>query len=323
LRAQVAAQEEAIAAAARIFLDAQRSVAEREQAVAAVPAFLRPDQVAAAFALARNPGVPPRLRAIAVLRTASALANDTGFISLVISLVDARPTAPELRRAALSVLEDFTSGMMVRHVRHDDFVAVLRRLARDPDQAIRTRAIAIAAAHADAEIQGLLLQGLRSPAQALVSRTDAIRFLALAPNDSVYPVVQAVLGAEQDPGVRTEAVRLLGAYVPSRPLLARILANPGEPVAIRLAAMGALHAGDPQSFPEVVRPIVEDETASDTLRTFGIQAVQLRRRAAHADTVALGGDSFDRAMIRLARESRSAVVRRAAESYIRSRGLRP
>lgn len=323
LRVQVAAREAEIAAAAAVFLDKQRPEAERAAAVARITAFVRPDDIRRAFALARDQEEPPQLRAFALPRVQHALAGDTGFAGAVLALVVSATTPGPIRDAAMEVLETLMFGSAARHARHDDFVAVLRLVTQDPDSNLRARAFALLVADGDEQTRRQLLESLRQPELVPLPPASIVRLLGLTLTDSVYPVLHAVLIQPPDAATRVEAIRLLGGYVPSRLLLTRYLQDAQEPDVVRLAAMATLHANAPGEFPGLALPVILDEQASDSLRLYGIQATRLRRRTLGADSLAAfpTGDSFDQAMLRLATESRSTAVRAAAASYLRARGV--
>jgi hypothetical protein len=223
----------------------------------------------------------------------------------------------------MGVVETLMFGSAVSHAKHEDFLVVLRQVAQDPDSGLRARALALLAAEGDEPTRRRLLESLGHPDQAPLPPARIVQLLGLVLTDSVYPVLNALLLRSPDEATRLETIRLLGAYPPSRPLLVRYLQDGREPDAVRLTAMAALHAGVPQEFPRLALPVILDEGASDTLRTYGILATSLRRRALRVDSVTVAGavDSFDKAIHQLATESRSPAVRAAAAQYLQARGL--
>jgi hypothetical protein len=145
-----------------------------------------------------------------------------------------------------------------------------------------------------------------------------VELLGLNLSDSTLLVLHQVMIEPPDTAARIAAIRFLGGYAPSRVLLVGYLQDRRETEPVRMAAMGALHAGAPGEFPGYALPIVEDEAASDMLRVYAIRAVQYRRPRARAGE---GGDAFDQAVARLATGARSDTVRRAAADYKSRRGI--
>jgi hypothetical protein len=271
--------------------------------------------VTAAAQVARDPREAPHLRTLAHTRIRHAVWRDSALALEAAGWVRSRETPRELRLAALGTLESLLFSF-APHTFHDALMDALRAASGDPDAEIRRRTFSVLAAQGDAEARTRLRAGLRSPTAAPLPPRESVRLLGLRLDRESLPVLHAVMLAPPDPATRLEAVRLLGGYAPSRQALLGILHDRREGVEVRLAAMGALQANAPDSFPAWAVPVVEDEGADDRLRLYAIQAVGYRRPL----TLRLAPDAFDAAVRRLSAGSGSAAVRRAAGEYVRRRG---
>jgi hypothetical protein len=317
LRRVVASRQQEAARAAEVFLDRGRSTSERLRAADAAEAFLAPEHSAGAAAVARDEREDPQVRARALLGIVHTLGEDPALIAEVSTWVASPRTPPVLREAAMQAAEI----LMFSPAPHSDAppVEALRALLADPDPGLRRRAFAVLAGHDDEQARGRLLEGLRGPAaRAPLPPATAVELLGIALNAASLPVLHQVMVEPPDTATRIAAIRILGSHAPSRPFLVRYLQDRREGEAVRLAAMGALHACAPREFPEYALPVVEDETAGDALRVYAIHAVQYRRPPAR------GGqpeDAFDAAVRRLATASSSAAVRGAATDYVRARRI--
>lgn len=331
LRAEIAEQQQRMRDAAAVFLDRTRSVEERASAARRVPAFGDPEQVAAAAAVVLDPAETPQIRTLALSRIEHAVDRHPELVTGVLRLA-ATPTTPlELRRAAARVVAglSFSSFSMVR--RSEELLPALRSMTSDPELDLRLTAFGILATAGDDFAQQRLLECVRSPATAPLPVRDCIRLLGLQRHGDASPLLHQLLLQPPDEATRLQVIRLLGGYAESRPALLELLRDPGRSEEVRLAVLGALYANDLAAFADAALPLVQDESAGDALRVYGIQAVRQRRGAllhiGRKDAVA----AFDRAVAELARTSRSGeervqasrsgAVREAALAYLRAAGI--
>lgn len=315
---EVAAHQEALAQAAAVFLDTSRSLEERAAAAQRVDLFLRPDQIAAAVRVARNPSEAPRLRALALARIPQAVAKDDALFTDLLRWVASPETPAELHRAAVDVADALAFSSLAAHARRGELLDAFRALTRDPEPDLRRRAFARLSAEGDDFAQRQLLEGLKSPSRAPLPAADAVNLLGLRLPADAYPVLRELLFHPPDEATRLEVIRHLGGHPPSRPDLIRILQNPEESAQARQAALGALHANVPESLPEIVLPVLQDDRAADELRVFAIQAVRWRRASRSLQLQGIA--AFDAAVRDLARGARSEAVRRAAAEYLQATG---
>jgi hypothetical protein len=316
LQAELSAHAEATARAAAVLLDRSKSLEERTTAGKRVEAIFRADQVAAAIQLARDSSQHPRLRALALSKVMHAIPGDDALVTDVLKWISSRETPPVLRFTAVEVAEGLMFSSLAAHARRGEFLEAFRSLLRDPesDPELRRRAFALLSAEGDDLAQRLLIEALKSPKGAAVPPAEAVRLLGLRLPADAYPVLAEILRNPPDPATRLEVIRHLGGYPPSRPDLVRILQDPKEAPAARLAALGALHANVPESLPEIVLPIIRDEQAGDELRVQALQNIRWRRTSSKLRLH--GIPAFDAAVREISTASRSEAVRRVAREYL-------
>jgi hypothetical protein len=317
LRLLITARQEEAARAAEVFLDRRRPIDERLRAASVAEAFLAPQHRAAAAAVARDEREDPRVRARALLGVLHAIGHEDGLIADAAAWLASPRTPPVLREAAMQVTEVLLFSFSPPS--NSATVEALRAVLTDPDSVLRGRAFAALASHDDEAVRTRLLEGLRGRGGAApLPPWRAVELLGVSLNEVSLPVLHQTLIEPPDAATRIAAIRLLGGYAPSRPFLVRYLQDPRETGVVRMAAMGALHAGAPREFSEYALPVVEDEAADEALRIYAIRAVQYRRPRARAGQAL---DAFDAAVRRLATAARSEAVRAAAADFVIRRGI--
>jgi hypothetical protein len=317
LQARIRAHAEAISRAARIFLDRTRPEAERLAAVRDTEEFVSAEDVAAATSVFLDAGQSAAIRATALAMIEHAVDRNQDVVTEVLRLATSRDTPRPLRTIAVKVLTDLSFSSLTMQQRSADLLPALRTLTQDPDRELRFTAFSILAANGDDFAQQRLIECVRNPATAPLSRAECIRLLGLQLHGDAYPVLYDVLLRDREETTRIEAIRFLGGYAEARPKLLELLRDREQPEPVRMAVLGALHAADPETFPAIAIDIVRDETASDAMRIYGIQAVRQRRRSVMERYKNAAIAPFDEAVAQLARSSKSADVRKAAEAYLR------
>jgi len=321
LRAAVAERQRAMAAAAAVFLDKTRSAETRAAAARSVPAFVDPQQVAAAGNVVLDANEPPELRALALSRIEHAVDQNPALITAVLQLAGTPSTPQPLRKEAVRVLADLSFSSVSMRSRSEEFRPTLRKMTSDPDVDVRRTAFSILAAHADDFAQQRLIECVRTPAAPPLPVDECVLLLGLQLHGDALPAIHQVLLHPPDEASRISAIRLLGGFPESRPQLLAILRDASQSDSARLAVLGTLLANTPEEFPALALPLVRDESASDALRVYAIQAVRQRRSALLQLQKGAAIAPFDQAMIELAASSKSELVRKAAQDYLRAAGL--
>lgn len=250
------------------FRDASKSATARRRALTAAARIEAAEDVAAARTLVAEKGADASLRAAAI----EALGPDdqTLMAQLVDTIRDVTEPLP-VRRAALLTLQR-ASFMVVQFAPiRPSYLAAVRSIIRDPDEALRTRALEILAAEHDGEAQRALLDGLRNPAQALVPPVTALQLLSYDIHAEHYPIVRSLIASTSDPAVKVAALRILAADAGSRDQFAKLLRDKNESPEVRQVSASALQTVDRKAFRAEARKIIlddqEDQHVSATLMT--------------------------------------------------------
>jgi hypothetical protein len=227
------------------------------------------------------------------------------------------PTTPlRLRDAALEAIETLMVSSSTRHRRMEEILDVLRQIAVEEEElSIRRRALGILASEGDETARRLLLDEIRQRAAAALPVAELITLLGRRLDAESYPVLHGVMIDPPDQAARIEAIRLLGGYAESQPVIVQFYQDPSEPARVRYVAMSSLFANLPDRFPEYSIPVLLDERAGDDLRTFAIDAVRMRRTA-RPGPEARSPDRFDEVVSHLFESSRSPADRESARTYV-------
>lgn len=316
IRAQLDAHRANVAESATVFFDRSLSDVKREQAVEDITVFLDVDDVQNAIRTARDSDESARIRVLALTRIQPHLDKEAAFIEDLFSWLADPSTPAKLRRSVADVLNGVMFSSFTMHAKHTEYLTVLGDLLRDSDEDLRRLAFSTLIVYGDDKAEQLLLQGLESPEQALLSPVESIRILGLNLEGDAFPVLHQVLLNPPDDDSRLEAVRLLGSYKLSRNTILDIVDDSDESVGIRLAALQTLSANAPDQFASYTMKLVADEDAAESLRTYAIQSEFQRRLAQRQQIKALEQptDNFDAQILQL-RESDSDAVRELAVEY--------
>jgi hypothetical protein len=116
----------------------------------------------------------------------------TAFKTAVALLKDtAEPSA--VRLAALQALQTAAFGVVAFEPCQADYVEALRSLMDDPDAEVRQRVLGSLTRKEDAVAQQRLIDGLRSPDQALVPAEKALQLLSADVHTEAYDVAREIL----------------------------------------------------------------------------------------------------------------------------------
>jgi len=280
---------------------------------AALPASLRePDDIAKGVAIVRNPDEDPGIRESVLGRLSIAAGKSHELIDLVLNILTNRADPPGLRLTALRVLQElsFSSGLF--QTRRADYLAALREVVSDADAGLREPALEILALKKDEYAQRILLNGLRTPSEAIVPPEKAIQMLGYDVHAEHYPILRELLANPPNAAAKEEAVRALAGDPGSQQLLTDVLVDKAESLEVRKLSALALGALAPEAFAPHAKRIVADDDDEDDLR-----ATVLTSLTSSGDQKALRDDAeFQQHVERLKARSSSGAAGRAAASFL-------
>jgi hypothetical protein len=194
-----------------------------------------------------------------------------------------------------------------------DYKQVLREVATDPDRKVRDRAIEVLAMHKDSYAQKLLLDGLKSPEDALVPESKAIQYLGYDDHAEVIPVVREVYKRSKG-AAREEALRLLAADPESAKLFDQLLRDKKEKRSVREISASGLQSLDPAAFEKSARKIVADESDYDDIRAVSLSALAHGREARHKRADPKLVDTVRK----IGKKTRSRAMQSSVQRFLRS-----
>ena len=177
-----------------------------------------------------------------------------------------------VRRAALTSLQanSFRSSLFAAF--QADYLEALRSIATDGDEALRTSALEILAAHGDEYGQRLLVEGLRDPATALVDPATALAMVGSDVHAQDFPLVRD-LASSDDEVVRRSALRVLAADSDSVPMFRKIARDKDEDREARATSAIALQSLAPGTFKKLVEDVALDDDDFPEIRTTVLNAL--------------------------------------------------
>ena len=214
-----------------------------------------------------------------------AISDRATFRQVVATLRDtAQPAA--LRKAALRTLETATFDPAAFAPYRSAYLTALRALRTDPDSGLREDALGILARERDGDTQAMLVQGLETPADALLPADQALQMLSYDMHSGAYDVARRIAARPSSPEVRREALRVLAADPKSAAMFEKILRDKEEGNPIRQLAACALQQLAPQRLHTCARDIAVSTGEDDQMKTLGMTVL-----AHFASDEAIAGDS--------------------------------
>jgi hypothetical protein len=263
-----------------------------------------------------DPNSSEAVREDALAELGSAIRSDRVIQQALAVLAD--KGAPVDRRTnAFHLLQAATSGGVASPKHRADVIGTLREVA-DEDGYPELRALVLGALARleDAPTMARLAEGLSDPAKALVPPIKALQLLSYDLKAAGYPVIRKLAQTANDPAIRVEALRLLGADAGSRALFESILRDRAQPAELRRVAAAALRAVDPAALQAHARGIVLDDAEDDDVKTASLVAL-----SQFGDTEALTNDADLRKQVKsLTKGERSPEMKKSARQYLDKHG---
>jgi hypothetical protein len=273
------------------------------------------DEVAELSKLIRDKDEDVELR----IRALDAISREAGeheeLFDVALELVQDNNQPIELRRSALSFLQQISFGSTSFAAKRPNYLAVLRSIVDDQDAKLRRQAMGILAREKDEYVQRRLIEGLEHRSKALIPPAKAIQLLGYDIHAEHYPILRQIVQRPPNRSAKKEAVRLLAADASSKDLLIEILRDKGESSEVRQISAIALQSLAPTEFEDIAKQIVLDNNEDNALRATCINAL-----AHFANPATLSEDStLDERVEQLSKETSSRQLKQASRSYIAQR----
>lgn len=313
---RIAAYREQLARAAGIFMNDRLSDEERIKAVSQTSEFLSPEHIAQAKKIVQNADESPLIRSVALSKVQSNMPKDLPFTKYVLDLVKNQQTPGLLRNQSLTTVRVLGFSTGKAQSLNDEINETMRQLLKDKNTGYREAALSWLIPRGDEYANRLLIESINRQDQSVLPLAKSIQMLGLKLTSDAYPALHKVLKSSQPDSVKSEAVKLLGAYEPARNELVQLLQNSSANEKMRFSAISALSANKTDKFAEYILPVVTDERAPENLRVYGIRAEMYRRVGSSNKNLRLQSDNFDNAVRNLMRASSSQTIRSVSQQYI-------
>ncbi len=237
---------------------------------------------------------------------------DTRVPELLATLRD-RKEATSVRAAALQVLGalDFLGPRFAPF--RADYKQALRDLATDPRTTLRESAIELLAIDRDPYAQDLLVRGLETPEEAVVSDARALQFLGYDDHADHAPLARKVYRRATG-AAREEALRMLATDPTSERLFSRLLKDKSEKSSVRRLSASGLQSLNPQAFERAARRIVADDDDFNEIRATTLAALAHGREARDQPA----DPTFVDTVQKLTDSTRSSALRSSSRRFLRS-----
>jgi hypothetical protein len=221
----------------------------------------------------------------------------------------------KVRLAALRALQTASFNVVTFEPVRGQYLATLRKVAKDPDQELRESALGVLARVKDGFAQKKLLEGLHDPEKALLPPEKALQLLSYDPHAEAYQAAREIVRRPPNDDAKREALRLLSADAKASPMFERILRDKSESPEIRQLSASALHSINPDKLQEHAREILLDPSEQDD-----IQATSLTAITNFGDAEAVANDkALMKRVDRLSAEA-PAKVKQSARQFLNRYG---
>jgi hypothetical protein len=227
--------------------------------------------LAVSIATNKQKTAPKRIAALAQAPLAVCDSDDN--LQSVLGVLQDVNEPMDVRLAALQSLQAASFSVVAFGSCRGDYLSTLRRIAQDRNPELRQRALGLLARQKDGFAQKKLLEGLQSPAKALVPPEKALQLLSYDVHAGAYAAARAIVNNPPNPTAKREALRLLATDATAVPMFEKILLDKNELRENRQLSASALHALDPEKMQKLARDIVLDSKDYDDIKATSLTAL--------------------------------------------------
>ncbi|QDT97289.1 HEAT repeat domain-containing protein [Gimesia aquarii] len=179
----------------------------------------------------------------------------------------------EVREEALRTLQAASFSVVRFESSRPAYVAALRKVAKDENEALREQAFEILAAQQDGQVQRNLIKGLKDPNKAKIAPERALQLLAYDSHADAYDVARHIFDDPPSKEAKREALRLLSSDSKAVKIFSKVLRDKAESTEVRQICAAALHSLEPKTLYRQAKQIVLDKTDSDNLHATCLSAL--------------------------------------------------
>jgi hypothetical protein len=259
----------------------------------------------------RDTSLPAERRVEVLDRLGAQLSRRAEYVPALLAIAKDRSDDPAVRYRALEALRAAAFGVRRFKPHERAYEQVLRTLVTDDDARLREMAVETLALRHDAEVQQVLLAGLRGDGPLPVPRERAIQLLAEDDHLDNLPWLHELYRSESD-DARQEAVRLMSSYADARDTLEGILRDRNEVTQVRQQSAASLRHLAPERFEAVSKEIAVDGGDYPEIRALSLNAL---RHLGDRDRVA-GDTAFVERLQRVSDEESAPEVAHVARRLL-------
>lgn len=227
--------------------------------------------LAVSMATKKQKTAPKRIAALA--KTPLAVCDSDDRLQSVLDVLRDVNEPIDVRLSALQSLQAASFSVVAFESCRGDYLSTLRAVAQDNNPELRERALGFLARQKDGFAQKKLLEGLQSPAKALVPPEKALQLLSYDVHAGAYTAARAIVNSPPNPAAKREALRLLASDTNAVPMFEKILLDKDELRENRQLSASALHALDPEKMQQLARDIVLDSKDYDDIKATSLTAL--------------------------------------------------
>jgi hypothetical protein len=266
----------------------------------------------AAISVAKNKKATAKQRITAMAEAPLAVTTSDANLQALISVVRNQAEKPEVRLGAIDTLATAAFSVIAFEPCRNDYIAVLREVAEDPNPEIRESALGLLAAEKDGMAQQKLIKGLKDPAKALVAPEKALQLLSYDVHSEAYAIAREIAANPPNPAAKQEALRLLAADAASAPLFEKVLRDKDELRENRQVAAAALNTLNPKKFQTHARAMLVDKNEYDDIQATSLTALQQ-----FGDEEAVAQDkTLLESVGRISNKASSAKYKKSAKAFL-------
>jgi len=206
-------------------------------------------------------------RALALVKTGTALLEQEEIFDKVLLLLQDQKEDSRFRMEVLDFLKqsNFIEATFNKYM--PKYLNVLRQLVDDPNPVLRDDVMAVLAKKNDEYVQRRLVEGLKIPAQALVSPERAIQLLGYDIHANQFPLLREIVQNPPNQLAKIEAVRILAVDPDSKGLLLKLLKDKNELKQVRSYSALGVQEFDPEQYIGFAKDAIKDKKEYDDLKS--------------------------------------------------------
>ena len=192
-----------------------------------------------------------------------AVCDHDDHLHAMLEVLGNRQESIDVRLAALQALQTASFSTSKFESCRKEYIAMLRKVAKDSNLELRQRVFGILAREKDGYAQRKLLEGLKNPSKALLPTEVALQLLSYDVHADAYEIARDIVKKPPSDTAKREALRLLAADSKSAKMFEKILRDKKESTENRQISAAALHSIEPEKLYSQAKKVLLDKSEED------------------------------------------------------------